>query len=41
MSVKVKAKQVMEKETLDEGNVKQDILVADSTGLLKISVWGG
>ena len=30
----------MDKETLSDGSVKQDALVADRSGLLKISVWG-
>ena len=40
VTVKVKVQEIINKETLSDGSVKQDALVTDSSGLLKISVWG-
>ena len=40
VTVKVKVKELMDHETIPDGSIKQDALVADSTGLMRVSVWG-
>ena len=40
VTVRVKVKELMDQEVIPDGSVKQDALVADSTGLMRVSVWG-
>ena len=40
VTVKVKVQNVMEKESLADGSIKQDLLVGDSSGVVRVSVWG-
>ena len=40
VTVRSKVKEVMEAEKLEDGSVKQDAVCVDSSGVLRITVWG-
>lgn len=40
MSVRVKVVAVFEAETLESGNVKQELIIVDSTGSGRAAIWG-